>query len=81
MIQDNKSWKIDYKFEKDGIYEFQIIFNIIITNLCGFFEKCNNIISLDLSNFNTENVTDMASMFAGCSKLKEIKGINNFNKK
>ena len=78
MKQDNESWIIDYKFEKDGIYEFKIIFNCIYSDLIGFFEKCNNIISLDLSNFNTENVTDMSGMFNECTKLKEIKGINKF---
>ena len=44
MIQYNKLWKIDYIFEKDGIYEFQIIFNKIFTNMNGFFENCSNII-------------------------------------
>jgi len=34
---------------------------------------------LDLSNFNTSNVTQLAGMFLGCSKLKEIKGLNNFS--
>ena len=27
MIQDNELWKIDYNFEKDGKYIFQIVFN------------------------------------------------------
>ena len=44
----------------------------------GLFEKCPNIISLDFSNFNTENITDMSFMFNQCCKLKEIKGINKF---
>ena len=43
------------------------------------FENCNEIEYLDLSNFNTENVTDMSGMFNDCNKLKEIKGINKFN--
>ena len=43
-----------------------------------FFENCSNIITLDLSNFNTENVIDMGWMFNQCHKLKEIKGINKF---
>ena len=34
---------------------------------------------LDLSNFETSNVTDMGWMFNKCHKLKQIKGINNFN--
>ena len=34
---------------------------------------------LDLSNFNTSNITDMAGMFNKCHKLKKIVGINKFN--
>ena len=64
---------------KKGKYEFKIIFNNDITNLNGFFEKCSNIIYLDLSNFNTSKVTEMSFMFNNCNKLKEIKGINKFN--
>ena len=43
------------------------------------FRDCQNLNSLDLSNFNTSNVNDMGSMFDGCNKLKQIKGINNFD--
>ena len=39
--------------------------------------ECSNLISIDLSSFNTENVTDMEDLFNGCIKLKEIKGLNN----
>ena len=73
MIQNGELWKIDYNFNKNGKYTFQIVFNNIITNMNSFFEKCVNIISLDFSNFNTENVTDMRLIFSNCHKLKEIK--------
>ena len=43
------------------------------------FQNCYELLSLDLSNFNTINVTDMGWMFNKCHKLREIKGINNFN--
>ena len=33
---------------------------------------------LELSNFDTSNVTDMIGIFNECHKLKEIKGINKF---
>ena len=33
---------------------------------------------LNLTNFNTDNVTDMSYMFAGCSSLKEL-NIYKFN--
>ena len=34
---------------------------------------------LDLSNFNTYNAIDIGYMFNECHKLKEIKGISNFD--
>ena len=42
-------------------------------------QGCNELISLDLSNFNTSNVTDVSFMFNECYELTEIKGIHNFN--
>ena len=38
----------------------------------------NNIISLDVSMFNTSNVTDMRYMFAECQKLEEL-DLSNFD--
>ncbi len=43
------------------------------------FGDCENLISLDLSNFDTSNVIDMGWMFDRCNKLKQITGINNFD--
>ena len=34
------------------------------------FYDCNSLKSLDLSNFNTQNVTDMWFLFYGCNSLK-----------
>ena len=34
---------------------------------------------LDFSNFDTSNIDIMKGMLSGCEKLKEIKGINQFN--
>ena len=78
MIKDGYKWKIDYDFKKNGKYKFIIAFNNNISNMRGFFEDCSNVISLDFTNFDTSNVTDMAGMFNECHKLKEIKGINEF---
>ena len=46
--------------------------------MCAMFQECNELEYLDLSNFNTSNITDMTCMFNLCNKLREIKGINNF---
>ena len=44
---------------------------------CMFYE-CSSLKELNLSNFNTINVTDMGGMFIRCSSLKEL-NISNFN--
>ena len=66
------------KFENEGKYSFKIIFNDIVTNMKSFFSNCLTITSLDFSNFNTFNITDMSFMFNECYYLKEIKGLNKF---
>ena len=43
------------------------------------FQFCYELQDLDLSNFDTSNVTNMSFMFNKCNKLKEIKGIDKFN--
>ena len=78
MINDFFKWKIDYNFEKDGKYNFEIAFNDPLKKMAGFFEGCSNIISLDFSNFDSSNVTNMRNLFSKCSKLKEITGLNKF---
>ena len=39
---------------------------------------CSSLKELNLSNFNTNNVTYMEGMFSGCSSLKEL-NLSNFN--
>ena len=77
----NKSMKYNkwiYNFTRLGKYIYQINFVNNLTNMKGFFEKCFNIISIDLSHFDSSCVEDMSSMFKECYKLKEIKGLYNF---
>ena len=76
-----KSYKIlakNFKFQK-GKKEFKIIFKDKIPNLERIFQGCSDLISLDLTNFDTTNITSMGWMFNKCHKLKEIKGLNKFN--
>ena len=44
----------------------------------GMFYGCWKLKSLDLSNFNTKNVTDMSYMFDFCSNLTTL-NLDNFN--
>ena len=50
-----------------------------VINMKAMFQECNELEELDLSNFNTSKVTDMGFMFAGCCKLRKIKGIEKFD--
>ena len=47
--------------------------------MSSMFKSCSELEYLDLSNFDTSNVTDIKEMFSGCNRLKEIKGLNHFN--
>ena len=46
--------------------------------MISMFERCSSLKELNLSNFNTNNVTNMESMFYECSSLKEL-NLSNFN--
>ena len=68
-----KSYKVQYKDFKQngkGDYEFKIIFKDKKPNLERIFQNCQNLISIDLSNFDTTNINSMSWMFNECHKLK-----------
>ena len=44
------------------------------------FNGCKDLTTLDLSNFDTQNVKDMYMMFSGCSSLKSL-DLSSFNTK
>ena len=67
-----------HTFTKEGIYTIKYVLLKKITSCKKMFLKCEHIISMDLSNFDTSEVTDMSLMFILCSKLEEI-NFGNFN--
>ena len=44
----------------------------------GMFAGCSSLTSLDLSSFNTSQVTDMRGLFDGCKNLTSL-NVSNFN--
>ena len=42
------------------------------------FFQCNNLVKVDLSSFNTQNVTDMSRMFGSCIRLYKL-DLSSFN--
>lgn len=43
-----------------------------ITNLAYMFDYCSKLSSVDFSQFDTSNVTDMHAMFSSCYSLKTL---------
>ena len=46
--------------------------------MCYMFNDCSFLLNINLSNFNTNKVTDMSFMFNECSSLLNI-NLSNFN--
>ena len=61
-----------FKPEKEGLYKIKLEFGIKMQDCSEMFHGCHNIIKIDLSNFNSENVINMKYMFSGCLNLKNI---------
>ena len=66
-------------------YDFEQENNVIILELhsgikscCDLFGYCSNISEIDLSNFNTQTVTNFRGMFSGCTSLTSI-NFENFD--
>ena len=80
---NNKRIKFNYKYESNEIGEIGQIkikfkFNKLLTSISYMFLRCSSLESIDLSSFNTNNVTYMNSMFGGCSSLESI-DLSSFN--
>ena len=57
---------------KEGNYEIKITFSKKMKNCSYMFRKCTNIRSIDLSSFDSSDVTNMKYMFGKCYNLEEI---------
>ena len=78
---------IDNQYEKfakyfipktNGTYTIKLVFILNIKSCRSMFYNCKNITAIDLSSFNSQNVTDMSKMFYGCSYLINI-NLSNIN--
>ena len=79
---DNREIPFDYyyKFKKIGKHTIQYIFNAKIITSKYMFCGCKNLTNIDLSNFDTEDITDMSYMFYGCENLTNL-DLSNLNTK
>ena len=67
-----------YKFEAKGIYKIEYVFKNKLTKINCLFYGCELLTNLDLSNFNSQNVSNMSYMFCCCFSLKNL-NLSNFN--
>ena len=67
-----------YKFDKEGKYKIEYLFKNNLTKTCYMFYNCKALTNLNLSNFNTEKVTNMSHMFEYCESLTNL-NLSNFN--
>ena len=72
-INNNKyKYKKYFRPDKEGIYEILLKINTQIKDCSYMFFGCSNIINIDLSVFDTKNVSDMSYMFYECNNLTNI---------
>ena len=68
----------EYKFKEKGKYIILFLFHKLISTTNCLFNNCSSLNSLNLSNFNTNNVKYMSFMFCNCSSLNSL-NLSNFN--
>ena len=68
-----------FKPQNKGIYLIKLVFKIKMIDCCFMFSCCNNIIEIDLSNFDTSKVVSMSGMFYECNSLEYLSGISNLD--
>ena len=67
-----------HKFRAKGNYTIKYSFMNYITKTNNMFFGCSSLTNINLSSFNSENVTNMSEMFLGCSSLINL-DFSNFN--
>ena len=60
------------KFKKEVKYAIEYSFKNDLKKTCFMFFNCNSLINLYLSNFNTQNVTNMSWIFFNCNSLTKL---------
>ena len=53
-----------YKFNKEGKYKIEYLFKKGLTKTNHMLYGCESLTNLNLSNYNTQNITNMSYMFS-----------------
>ena len=79
QIDNKNSSLMDYTFNSIGEHTVEVYFKGYVDSLSCGFVFAENLISVDLSNFDTSKVTSMGQMFQDCINLTSITFGDNFN--
>ena len=66
--------------KKEGIHEIKLVIKFLMKECFFLFYGIYNLQSIDLSLFDTQNITNMCGMFFNCNNLKII-DLSSFNTK
>ena len=77
-VNDEKiDFCFEYKFPKIGKYTIKFMFKKPLTNINWIFYNCKSLISINFSNFNSNDIKKIACAFSYCSSLKDL-NLSNF---
>ena len=76
ISQDSTGTNIAYNLPS-GINIIKLIWNLDLTSCSSMFKDLENIVEVDLSNFDSSQVITMDRMFFGCKKITSI-DLTNF---
>ena len=77
FLNNKKIKSINHEFSNEGIYKLKVILKESLFNMRNLFYNCCSLTSLNLSNFNINNVYDMSHMFDNCYSLHYL-NLSNF---
>ena len=74
LFINNKKYEFYNYFSagKEGIYDVKLKFLITLKDCKEMFANCKNIISIDLSFFDSSEITNTSHMFMNCINLEKI---------
>ena len=82
------NWNMSGKGSTNGVFQNSKLSNLIgsenlinstWSSLPSIFNGCTSLTTLDVSNWDISNVTEMTSLFCNCTNLQTIKGLENWN--
>ena len=69
---------IKFGYSTFSAMPYTLICDSGVTDMSKLFSNCENLTTLDVSNFNTSKVNNMSNLFYSCTKLTSL-DLSNFN--